>query len=57
MSYVWTMKLTESTNIFYVSDTVACTTKMNVKQTFMRNDSFVFVVNGHQSENKRSITW
>ena len=40
MSQVWTMKSTESTNICYVSDTVACTIKMNVKQTFLRNDSF-----------------
>ena len=30
MSRVWTMKLTESTNICYVSDRVACTIKMNV---------------------------
>ena len=40
MSQVWTMKVTESTNICYVSDTVACTIKMNVKETFMGNDSF-----------------
>ena len=40
MSQVWTMKLTESTSICYASDRVACTTKMNVKETFMRNDSF-----------------
>ena len=30
MSQVWTMKLTESPNICYVSDRVACTIKMNV---------------------------
>ena len=40
ISQVWTMKLTESTNICYVSDTVACTIKMNVKETFMGNGSF-----------------
>ena len=40
MSQVWTMKLTKSTNICYVSDTVACTIKMNVKETFMGNYSF-----------------
>ena len=40
MSQVWIMKVTESTNIRYVSDTVACTIKMNAKETFMRNDSF-----------------
>ena len=40
MSQVWTMKLTESTNICYVSDTVACIIRMNVKELFMGNDSF-----------------
>ena len=35
------MRLTESTNICYVSEMVACTTKMNVKETFMGNDSFL----------------
>ena len=34
------MKLTESTSICYTSDRVACTIKMNVKETFMENDSF-----------------
>ena len=34
------MKLTELTNICYVSDTVACTIKINVKETFMGNGSF-----------------
>ena len=40
MSHVWTMKLTESTNICYVSDMVTCTINMNVKETFLENDSF-----------------
>ena len=40
MSQVRTMKLTESTSICYASDRVACTVKMNVKETFMGNDSF-----------------
>ena len=40
MSQVWTMKLTESRNIFSASDRVACTIKMNAKETFMGNDSF-----------------
>ena len=40
MSQVWTMKVTEPTNICYVSDTFACTIKMNVKETFTGNDSF-----------------
>ena len=35
------MKLTESMNICYVSDRVACTIKIDVKETFMGNDSFV----------------
>ena len=39
MSQVWTMKLTESTNICYVSDAVTCTVKMNFRETFMGNDS------------------
>ena len=58
MSQVWTMKVTESTNICYVSDTVACTIKMNVKETFIGMVVFAngFVVNGLQSENKRPIT-
>ena len=40
MSQVRTVKLTESTNICYVSDRVACTIKMNAKEIFMGNDSF-----------------
>ena len=39
MSQVWIIKSTESTNICYVSDRVACIIKMNVKETFMGNDS------------------
>ena len=39
MSQVWTMILTESTNICYVSKAVACTIKMNVKETYMGNGS------------------
>ena len=33
------MKSTESMNICYVSDRVACTIKIDVKETFMVNDS------------------
>ena len=40
LSQVWTMKVTESMNTCYVSDMAACTIKMNVKETFMGNDSF-----------------
>ena len=35
------MKLTESTNICCISNKVACTIKVNVKETFMGNDSFL----------------
>ena len=41
MSQVWTMKLTESANICCISDRVACTIKVNIKKTFMENDSFL----------------
>ena len=34
------MKVTKSTNICYARDTVACTIKINVKETFMGNGSF-----------------
>ena len=38
---VWTMKLTESTNNCYISDRVACTIKVNIKETIMGNDGFL----------------
>ena len=31
MSQMWTMKLTESTNMCYIIDMVACTVKVNIK--------------------------
>ena len=34
------MKLTESTNICYFSDRVACTTKWNIKENFLENNGF-----------------
>ena len=40
MSQVCTMKVTESANICYVSDRVSFAIKMNVKETFMKNNSF-----------------
>ena len=43
MSQVWTMKLTESTNIYYFSDRFASTIKVNIKEIFMRNDDFLQV--------------
>ena len=41
MSQVWTMKLTHSTNIFYISDRVACTIKVKTKETFMGKDGLL----------------
>ena len=41
MLEVWTMKLTESTNICCTSDRVVCTIKVNVKETFMGNEGFL----------------
>ena len=43
------MKLTESRTICYVSDRVACTIKMNVKVTFMGNDSFRKCISGEHT--------
>ena len=41
MLEVWTMKLTESTNIFCTSDKVVRTIKVNIKETCMGNDGFL----------------
>ena len=41
MSQVWTMKLTESTNICRFSDRFARTIKVNIKEIFMGNDGFL----------------
>ena len=41
MSQVWTMKLTESMNICYVSVRVSRTTKVNIKESLMGNDLFL----------------
>ena len=38
---MWTMKLTESMNICYISDRVACTVKVNIKESFMENCGFL----------------
>ena len=57
MSWVLTMTLTESTNICYTSDTVACTVKLNIKETFLGNNGFpanVYIVNGLQPEIKKT---
>ena len=40
MSRVLTMSLTESANIFYISDRVACTVKLNIKETLMEKQWF-----------------
>ena len=42
------MTLTESTKIFYISDRVACTVKLKIKETFLGNNGFpenVYIVN------------
>ena len=36
-----TMKLTESMNTCCTSDRVACTIKVNIKETFMGNEGFL----------------
>ena len=41
MSQVWTMKLTESVNICYVSVRVARTIKANIKEILMGNDGLL----------------
>ena len=59
MSRMLTMTLTESTNICFVSDRVACTLKLNIKENFLRNNVFpanIYIVNGLQSEIRRPIT-
>ena len=59
MSQLLTMTLTGSTNISYISDRVACTVKLNIKETFLGNNGFpanVYIGNGWQSEIKRPIT-
>ena len=41
VSHLWTSKLTESKNIFCISGRVACTIKLNIKETFMGNNGFL----------------
>ena len=53
------MTLTELKKICYISDRVACTVKLNIKETFLGNNGFpenVYIVNELQSEIKRYIT-
>ena len=40
ISQVLTMKSTESANICYISDRVACTIKRNIKETLLKNNGF-----------------
>ena len=50
------MTLTESANICYISDRVACTVKLIIKETFLGNNGFpanIYIVNGLKSEIKR----
>ena len=41
MSQVWTMKLTESTNICHFSGRFTTTIKVNIKEIFIGNDVFL----------------
>ena len=57
---IFFMTLTESKNICYISDRVACSVELNIKETFLGNNGFsanVYIANELQSEIKRSITW
>ena len=58
MLQVWTMKLTESMNICYVSVSVSRTIKVNIEETFMRNDPFLqmFIWRMHSTQRIRLIT-
>ena len=60
MSWMLTMTLTESKNICYISDRVACTVELNIKKkTFQGSNSFpanVYIAKGLQSETKKPIT-
>ena len=38
MLLMWTMKLTESTNICCTSDRLVCTIKVNIKERLIGND-------------------
>ena len=41
MLQIWIIKSTESTNTSCTSDKVACTTKVNIKETSTGNDSLL----------------
>ena len=41
MLQMWTLKFPESTNICYISDRVACTIKVNIRETFIGNTGFL----------------
>ena len=57
MLQVWTMKLTESINICYISVRVVCTTIANMKLSWETMvPANVYMVNGLQSENNKPIT-
>ena len=54
VSHLWTMKLIESKNVFCISGRVVCTVKLNIKETFMGNDSFHKRL---KSDNKIPTAW
>ena len=39
--HLWNIKLTESKNVFCINGRVACTIKLNIKETFMQEDGFL----------------
>ena len=41
MLQMWTMKITESTNIFCTSDRLVCTIKVNIKEGLIGSDGFL----------------
>ena len=43
MLKMWTMNLTESTNLCCTTDRLACTIKVNIKERFIGNDGFLQV--------------
>ena len=41
MLKMWTMNLTESTNLCCTTDRLACTIKVNIKERLIGNDGFL----------------
>ena len=43
MLQMWTVKLTESTNIYCTSEKLVCKIKVNIKERFVGNEGFLQV--------------